>query len=244
MSSYDAAPPPPADGPPPERGPLLPRTPRHARPAGHRPDPPCRGAVVLLRVLPAPGRRRRGGALALDPRARAAATDVRLGDLRRRRRHPRPHGGDHRADRARDDDAPDGPPDLCRAHQGRARRGSSRTGGEAGVHNVLALRGDPPGGARQHRGPRRPAASSTPPSWWRSSSGRRRAVGGRRRVPRGAPRRPQPRARRGGAEGQVRRRRRVRDHRDGAAGRGLLRAGTPCARHRRGLPSSPGSCRS
>ena len=57
--------------------------------------------------------------LAVDQRARAAAADVRLGDVRRRRHHPRPHRGDHAADRAGDLDAADGAPDLRRPHHGR-----------------------------------------------------------------------------------------------------------------------------
>ena len=86
-----------------------------------RPARPGR-PVVLLRVLPAQGRGRRGRAVALDPRAGAAAAHVRLGHLRRRRYDARPHDRDHVTDRPRDHAAPDGSPDLRRPHHRRAHR--------------------------------------------------------------------------------------------------------------------------
>ena len=60
------------------------------------------GAVDLVRVLPAEGRGRRAAAVDRAARARAAAADLRLGDVRRRRLDPRPHrSGSPRASRAR-----------------------------------------------------------------------------------------------------------------------------------------------
>ena len=101
--------------------------------------------VVLVRVLPAQDRGGRAAALEGDPPARGAAADLRLGDLRRRRHDPRPHGRDHRADRPRHDADAGRPPHRGRPLAGRAAPRSSASTPTAGVRNVLALRGDPPG---------------------------------------------------------------------------------------------------
>ena len=125
-------------------------------------------ALVLLRVLPAEGRGGRAHPVALDQRARAAAPDVRLGHLRRRRHDPRPHHRDHRPDRPRDLAAPDGAPDLRGPHHRGDRRhpaAARRTPACATCWRCAATR--PAAPARPGRAPR--AASSTPPSWWSSS---------------------------------------------------------------------------
>ncbi len=115
---------------------------------------------------------------------------------------------------------------------------------DAGVRNVLALRGDPLAG---------------PGTAWVSTDGGidyaselvalhplgERPVRRRRGLPGGPPRRGHPRRRRGRARGQARRRCGVRDHRDGAARVRLLRP----RRARAALPasssrSSRASCRS
>ena len=56
-------------------------------------------------------------------RARAAAADVRVGDVRRRRLDPRPHRAHHRGHRHADDADPDGAPDLRRPLARRAALG-------------------------------------------------------------------------------------------------------------------------
>ena len=116
-------------------------------------------AVDQLRVLPAQGRRVRGGAVARDPPARAGAPRVRVGHLRRRGHHPGPHRAGHEADRPRDLADPAGPPHLRRRL---GAPGCARWSGQyaaSGVRNILALRGDPPGNVRGRvdaapRGPR------------------------------------------------------------------------------------------
>ena len=97
-----------------------------ARPARIRRAPGRRPPELLLRVLPAQGRGGGAGALvALDQRARAVAPDVRLGHLRRRRLHPRPHGGDHRPDPGETSLLPMAHLTCVGAHPGRDHRRSS-----------------------------------------------------------------------------------------------------------------------
>src|SRR5580693_10365571 len=59
-------------------------------------------AVVLLRVHAAEDAARGAAAVAGDPAARAAAADLRLGDVRRRRLHQGPDGAGDRQDRRAD----------------------------------------------------------------------------------------------------------------------------------------------
>ena len=134
--------------------------------------------------------------------------------------------------------APDGAPDLRRAHHRRA---------------------DPdPRVADRVRGPQRARAAGRPGGrprhgvgaharWHRLRLGAggvhprdRRPLHRRRGLPRGAPRRALRRGRRGRAQGQAGRRRGVRGDRDGAARLGLLRARRAGARRRRRVPDHPG----
>ena len=76
--------------------------------------------------------------------------DVRVGDLRRRRHHPRHHRRHHRPHRPRDLAAGHGPPDLCRPHP----RGAARHPG------VLPRRRRP----RRARAARRPEGGPAAPT--------------------------------------------------------------------------------
>ena len=130
---------------------MAPGTPRRCprRSSVHAVDPgDARGrrAVVQLRVLPAQGRRGRARAVGRDPAAGAAAADLRVDHLRRRRVDPRPHRARHRADRPRDHADAAGAPDLRRALRRRAAPGRRASTPPRGVRNILALRGDPQGG--------------------------------------------------------------------------------------------------
>ena len=146
----------------------------------------ARRPLVLVRVLPAEDRRGRAPALAGDPRARGAAPDVRVGHLRRRRLDPRPHGARHRS----------GSPRRRRSCRWRTSPASASTRGRAalgdrvttptpGVRNVLALRGDPPGGpgAAVGAAPARASRTPTSSSRWCARSATSRSAS--RRSPRG-----------------------------------------------------------
>ena len=136
--------------------------------------------VVLVRVLPAEGRGRRSGAVALDPRARAAAADFRLRDVRRRRYDARPDHRDHRAHRPRDHDDADGTPHLRRPHHRGADRILERSPPPACAtcsRCAATLRAGPAPVGR-HRGRHRlrlragrvhPRGLATSPSGWRPS---------------------------------------------------------------------------
>ena len=161
-----------------------------------------------------------------DQRARAVPPDVRLGDVRRRRHHPRPHRRASPAGSPRDLAAADGAPDLRRPHPRGARRhpaAARATPASATCWRCAATRPAAPGtpwDADRGR-PRR-----TPRSWSSSSGPAREAVQRRRRrIPGGPPGAPSPSTTTRRAGGQARRRRRVRRHPDGASGLGLLRAG-------------------
>jgi hypothetical protein len=81
-----------------------------------------------------------------DPGARGAVADVRVGDLRRRRLDDEgPDAAGRRAHRLRHHPGGRRPPHLCRPHPRPAAQDHRRPG-RSGVRNVLALRGDPPGG--------------------------------------------------------------------------------------------------
>ena len=86
---------------------------------------------------------------------------VRVGHLRRGRLHARPHGRDHQANQERVRARGDGAPLLC----GHDRGGAARLLDEmrdAGIENVLALRGDPPRGETEWKP--HPGGLATPPS--------------------------------------------------------------------------------
>ena len=85
--------------------------------------------------------------MAGDPRPGALPADVRLGDVRRRRQHPRHDRADHRPDRPRDLLVPVGHL-TCVGHTREELEAILDAYAEAGVANVLALRGDPEEGPR------------------------------------------------------------------------------------------------
>ena len=116
-----------------------------------------------------------------DPRARAAAPRLRLGDLRRRRLDPRPHGRDDRAHRHRHDADAAGPPHRRRPLRRRAapdrraarrRRRPQRAGAARRPAGRPAGRlGAAPEGLRVRRGagPAGQGHAATSASAWRRS---------------------------------------------------------------------------
>ena len=146
---------------------------------------PRGGAEPLVRVLPAEDARGRAPARGDDPRAGAAAPDVRVGHLRRGRHHPRDDARHRHPDQPRDVAHGDGAPHVRGPHPRRAH----------GDRHALPRRRD-----RQHpRAARRPAQGSRSSARrararhrsHRPRARRRRLLGRRRRAPRRAiPRRP------------------------------------------------------
>ena len=123
--------------------------------------------------------------MARDPRARAAAADLRLGDVRRRRHHPRPHVRVTERIASETSLHADGHLTCVGAHARRAALGDRRVRRRRGAQRAGAARrpagrsapavGAAPRGAR----PRRRAGRAGP--------GARRLLRRRRGVPRGHP---------------------------------------------------------
>ena len=209
----------------------------------HDPRPAGEAGLVLLRVLPAQDRDGRAAALAGDPPARAAAADVRLGDVRRGRLDPGPHRPGHRADRRRDDADAGRPP-----HGGQPLGGRAAPGGRPvrrrGVRNVLALRGDPPGDPAGPSGHRTPTGCGTPTSWSGWSGRLGDFCVGVAAFPQGHPRSPDLDTDARVLRPEMPGGRRLRDHPDVLRRRGLPAAAGPGAAAGCTSRSSPGSCRS
>ena len=139
------------------------------------PPRPTRGAATLERTI---------------RELRDLRPGLRLGDLRRRRLHPRsdrraghphPEAGRHHRH---------GPPHLRGRRPGRDRRRCSTAWSSGGIENVIALRGDPPAGQTQFQIPPDGFAHASDLVAFIRARLRRPALPGRRRLPRGPRRVP------------------------------------------------------
>ena len=186
-----------------------------------------------------------GRAAALDraARARGAAADLRLGDVRRRGLDPRPHGARSPRASPRDHADADGAPDLRRALPRRAAVGDRVLRRRRGAQRARAAR-------RPARRPGHAVGADTRRARLRQRAGRaghlpRRLLRRRRGVPRGAPGGRERRGRRAGDEGQAGRRRRFAITELFFRVDGLLRAARALRRGRRRHPDpARASCRS
>ena len=122
-------------------------------------DPEAR---VLDRVLSAEDAGGSRAAVRDRPGAEAARPGLRLGDLRGRRRDPRRHGRDRRADQVGARDRGDGAPELRRRDARRARGDPRPVRGDRDRERPRAARRSAPRRGRVHSTPR--TGSRAPPS--------------------------------------------------------------------------------